>query len=76
MHDEEYDIYDGYEDKTYPCQCPECGERHLRLDMNWTYDFHGIPFRLLCPKCYEHAMAKGYDGEYYDECDECLAYDY
>ena len=41
-----------------------------------TYDCHGIPFRYVCPDCYDKAMEKGYDGEYYTEADECIDYDY
>lgn len=35
-----------------------------------------IAFRLVCFNCYEKLMAKGYDGQYYDEADECLDEDY
>ncbi len=44
--------------------------------MNFTKDCHGIPFRLVCFDCYTKLMEKGYDGEYYDESDECIDYDY
>ena len=56
--------------------CPVCGREVPRVDMNFTMDCHGITFRLVCWKCYKKLMAKGYDGEYYDEADECLDYDY
>lgn len=56
--------------------CPECNKQVMHSDMSRTFDCHGIPFRLLCPKCYNKAMAKGYEGEDYDECDECLDEDY
>jgi len=56
--------------------CPECQKKVDRSDMQFTHDCHGIPFRLLCWKCYNKAMAKGYDGQYYTEADECLDYDY
>lgn len=57
--------------------CPECGEEVERCDMNWTYDCHGITMQLLCWKCWQKVMdEKGYDGEYYDENDECLDYEY
>jgi len=52
--------------------CPECGKKVDRADMYYTKDCHGITFRLLCMDCYEKAMAKGYDGEYYTEADECF----
>lgn len=45
-------------------------------DMLFTHDCHGIAFRLVCFDCYEKLMAKGYDGQYYDEADECLDEDY
>lgn len=32
--------------------------------------------RMVCFGCYEKLMAKGYDGQYYDEADECLDKDY
>lgn len=48
----------------------------VRYDMLFTHDCHGIAFRLVCFDCYEKLMAKGYDGQYYDEADECLDEDY
>lgn len=56
--------------------CPECGHEVERAEMDFTRDCHGIPFRLLCFDCYEKAMSKGYDGEYYDEMDERIDDDY
>lgn len=47
-----------------------------REEMQYTRDCHGIAFRLVCFNCYEKLMAKGYDGQYYDEADECLDEDY
>jgi len=44
--------------------------------MTFTKDCHGISFRLVCGSCYERLMAKGYDGEYYDESDEQIEDDY
>jgi hypothetical protein len=44
--------------------------------MFWTYDCQGIPFRLLCHSCFTKAMAKGYDGEFYTELDECIDEDF
>ena len=63
-----------YEDDCRVCQ--ECEKLFPRHEMSWSYDCHGITFRLLCSECWERVMKKGYDGEYYDECDECLDYDY
>lgn len=57
-------------------QCAICEGTFQRSDMTFTHDCHGIPFRLVCPACYERAMEKGYDGEYYTEADECLDDDY
>ena len=60
-----------------PCNCPICEKQVERNDMLLTADCHGIPFRYVCPECYEEIMEeKGYDGEYYTELDECLDYDY
>lgn len=56
--------------------CPHCGKEVYRYDMLFTYDCHGIPFRLVCIDCYQKLMEKGYDGEYYTEADECLDWDY
>ena len=56
--------------------CPECGKETERKEMIFTYDCHGITFRLVCHRCYDKLMAKGYDGAYYTEADECLDYDY
>lgn len=55
----------------------ECIRKEVvRDDMLFTHDCHGIAFRLVCFDCYEKLMAKGYDGQYYDEADECLDEDY
>ena len=56
--------------------CPECGREVERAEMDFTRDCRGITFRLLCLDCYEKAMSKGYDGEYYDEMDEQIDDDY
>ena len=63
---------DPYEIRT----CSACGKPHYRQDMLFTHDCHGIPFRLVCPDCYEELMEKGYDGEYYTESDEQIEDDY
>ncbi len=60
-------VEDMNEDKR---ECPICKEQVLRSDMNFTRDCQGIPFRLVCYKCYDKLMSKGYDGQYYDERDE------
>lgn len=58
-------------------KCPECGGAVRSFDMIRTTDYHGIPYRRVCMKCYERIMeTKGYDGEKYDERDENLDYDY
>ncbi len=62
-----------FEDTTY---CPYCDKEIQKDSMRFTYDCHGIPFRYVCPDCYEKLMAKGYDGEHYTEADECIDYDY
>ena len=56
--------------------CPCCNKEVERKDMGFTRDCHGITFRLVCFDCYEKLMAKGYDGRYYTEADECIDYDY
>lgn len=57
--------------------CPECGKEVDREYMWWTYDCHGIPFRLVCFDCCDRIMeSKGYDGEYYTEADETIEPDY
>lgn len=56
--------------------CQECEQLVERADMTFTRDCHGIPFRLVCWDCYCKIMeSQGYDGEYYDDCDENLGYD-
>lgn len=57
-------------------QCASCEKLYDRADMQFTTDCHGITFRLVCPECYDKLMAKGYDGEYYTEMDECIDDDY
>lgn len=56
------------------CRC--CGKKVGRSDMLFTKDCRGITYRLVCSDCYTKLMAKGYDGEYYDESDECLDEEY
>lgn len=56
--------------------CQYCEKEVEREDMYYTKDCHGIPFRLVCFNCWEILMKDGYDGEYYDETDECIDYDY
>ena len=50
--------------------CPVCEREVERADMDYTRDCHGITFRLVCHKCWKKLMAKGYDGEYYDDTDD------
>lgn len=65
------------ETEQYPPRiCPNCNKEVKREDMDFTYDCHGIPFRLVCYPCKSKLMAKGYDGQYYTEADENLDYDY
>ena len=56
--------------------CPVCEKEVYRDEMQYTRDCHGITFRLVCWDCYKRLMAKGYDGEYYDEADEQIEDDY
>lgn len=56
--------------------CPCCEREVDRSDMDFTRDCHGITYRLVCFKCWEKLMAKGYDGEYYTEADECIEEDW
>ena len=56
--------------------CPTCGKEFPRNDMLYTTDCHQIIYRLVCHRCYGRLMAKGYDGAYYSEADECLETDY
>lgn len=68
----------GYEDglEVDLRTCPCCGKDVTREEMQYTRDCHGITFRLVCFNCYEKLMTKGYDGQYYDEADECLNEEY
>lgn len=52
--------------------CPVCGKEVRHMDMEETQDCHGIPYRMVCPRCWKQIMGKGYDGVYYDESDECF----
>lgn len=57
--------------------CAECEGSFDRSEMVFTRDCHGIPFRLVCWNCYNTVMETvGYDGEYYDDTDENLDYEY
>ena len=55
--------------------CAGCGKETDRNEMLYTRDCHGITFRLVCSACYKKLMAKGYDGEYYTEEEECIDLD-
>ena len=55
--------------------CPVCGREVDREYMSFTYDCHGIPFRLVCHDCWPTVMRE-YDGEYYTEADEQIWDDY
>jgi predicted RNA-binding Zn-ribbon protein involved in translation (DUF1610 family) len=58
-------------------KCPICGKIILRKNAIMTHDCYGIPYRLVCPDCWEKIMnGRGYDGEYYTEADEYLDDDY
>lgn len=55
--------------------CPICGRMVKRCQMERTYDCHGIPYRLVCGRCYDRIMDyPGFDGVEYDETDECIEY--
>lgn len=63
--------FDHHIDRIEPFRtCPVCEKDYDRADMLYSRDCHGIIFRLVCAKCYQKVMAKGYDGEYYTEADE------
>jgi hypothetical protein len=77
------DVWNGFDDledagweEVRKIECPVCKGEFLREDMTFTRDCHGITFRLVCFGCYEKVMAKGYDGAYYTEADECIEGDY
>lgn len=58
-------------------RCPVCGKEHPREEMLFTLDCHGIPFRLVCDRCYSEIMDdRGYDGAYYTSADENIWGDY
>ena len=79
-----YEIYESVANFTriYPYMlveelCPSCGKMTRHMDMERTYDCHGIPYRFVCNKCKRRIEDTiGYDGEYYTEADECIDYDY
>ena len=57
--------------------CPRCGKDVRAFQTKRTYDCHGIPFRCVCEDCWrEIEEDPGYDGEYYDELDECIEPDW
>ena len=57
-------------------KCPICDKWIKLHDMERTYDCNGIPYRQVCPKCYDMVMEKGYDGERYDAWEENIEEDY
>lgn len=56
--------------------CRRCGEDARVYEMQLTHDYHGIPYRSVCPKCYDAVQRIGYDGVKYGIGDENLDYDY
>ncbi len=57
--------------------CPVCNKEYSRDEMLYSYDCHGIPYRLICYGCNEMIIDQiGYDGEYYTELDEQIDDDY
>ena len=57
--------------------CHVCQKEFPKSCLTWTHDCHGIPFHLVCSECYGKIMEEnGYDGEYYDETQECIDEDY
>lgn len=42
--------------------CPVCEHEVDREDMYFTKDCHGIPFRLVCDRCYQRIMSKDMTG--------------
>ena len=56
--------------------CRRCGEEARVHEMQLTHDCHGIPYRSVCPKCYDAVRRIGYDGVKYGIGDENLDYDY
>ena len=36
--------------------CPVCGKEVRRYQMERTHDCHGIPFRLVCGRCFDRIM--------------------
>lgn len=45
-----------------PQICQVCGKTFENEDMLWTRDCFGIPYRHVCPSCYDTCMEKGFDG--------------
>jgi hypothetical protein len=60
--------------KIEPTPCKECGTEVPKNELIQTYDCQGIPYRRVCYRCND-AIGE-YDGQYYDERDENLDYDY
>lgn len=57
--------------------CPRCGREKRVYEMLMTCDYHGIPFRRVCHKCWmDIQIDPGYDGVKYGADTECLDFDY
>lgn len=57
--------------------CPICGKEYEKENMEFSRDYYGIPFRLVCIDCLDKIESDvGYDGQYYSEFDECIDEDY
>ena len=60
----------GEEWELRPSECSKCGRITPAEEQRLTFDCHGIPFRYVCPECWESVEKKGYDGERYSCFDE------
>lgn len=56
-------------------ECPECHKKIDLMEKQWTYDRYGIPWKKVCPDCYDEVQERidryEYDfldaGEYLDD---------
>lgn len=75
---EDYEVTSQFEDpEKRLIRCEECDGEFPKDEMTFSKDCWGIPFRMLCPNCYDDIMnSRGYDGEYYTSEDEQIEPDY
>jgi len=47
--------------------CYRCGQEKPRSEMDWTKDWHGIPFHYVCWNCFDNQQEEDFNNHYIAE---------